>query len=87
LATCPEDRLRNGAKAVELAKRVCQATAYKNAAALDVLAAACAETGRFPDAISAVTAALALPGLSPETQAQLLQRLELYRAGRPCHAK
>jgi len=43
LATCPDDKLRDGARAVQLALSVCQDTGYASIRALDVLAAAYAE--------------------------------------------
>jgi tetratricopeptide (TPR) repeat protein len=45
LATCPDARVRDGKKAVELARRLCQLSQWKEAGFLDILAAACAEAG------------------------------------------
>jgi tetratricopeptide (TPR) repeat protein len=51
LATCPDDSVRNGEAAVQLAERAKSLTNGQNASVLDTLSAAYAEAGRFPDAI------------------------------------
>lgn len=51
LATCPQTELRNGRVALDYAKHVCRSTDYRNARALDTLAAAHAQCGRFADAV------------------------------------
>ena len=84
LATCPEDGVRDGARAVSLAERACQVTEYKNPALIDTLASAYAEAGRFPEAVRSATQALALAersgaGLAEEIRA----RLALYKSGLP----
>ena len=86
-ATCPVDEIRDGAKAVELAKRLCEASQYRIPAILDTLAAAYAEVGKFPEAVAAVSQALDLlhsrvPRKDPLVQ-NLQRRLELYQAGKP----
>jgi protein O-mannosyl-transferase len=53
LATAPEDALRNGARALELAQHASQISAGRNLMTYRVLAAAHAETGQFQAAISA----------------------------------
>lgn len=53
LATCPEARFRNGNEAVELSERACQLTDYKQPESIATLSAACAEAGRFEDAVAA----------------------------------
>ncbi len=52
LATDPDDELRNGVRAVELAERACHLTDWKTAILMGTLAAAYAEAGRFPDAVA-----------------------------------
>ena len=52
LATHPSAEFRNGAEAVPLAERACQLTGGTNLAMLATLAAAYAEAGRFPEAVS-----------------------------------
>ena len=50
-ATCPEERLRDGKKAIELATRACELSEWKEAYKLGTLAAAYAEVGEFDKAI------------------------------------
>jgi tetratricopeptide (TPR) repeat protein len=58
LATYPDSRSRDGTEAVRLAQRACALTERRIPALLDTLAAAYAETGDFPRAISAAEEAL-----------------------------
>jgi tetratricopeptide (TPR) repeat protein len=88
LATAPAASVRNGPEAVRLAEGVCQATAYKDPQLLDVLAAAYAEVGRFPEALEVARKALALSASAgSESIAERRRRLELYQAGRPCRVR
>ena len=84
LATCPKDSIRDGARAVELAERVCKATGHKIPELLDTLAAAYAEAGRFPEAVATAAKAegLAEPRQKPLAET-IRRRLELYKAGKP----
>ena len=81
LAASPDDELRNGAEAVRLAERACELTHYGQPLFIGTLAAAYAEAGRFPEA---VTTAEKVEQLAT-TAAKNRQLLELYRAGKPCH--
>jgi tetratricopeptide (TPR) repeat protein len=58
LATYPDSRSRDGAEAVRLAEHACDLTQRKIPALLDTLAAAYAEAGDFPRAISTAEEAL-----------------------------
>src|SRR5262249_53373308 len=49
-ATHPDRRARDGAQALKLAKRICEARSNEQALCLDALAAAYAELGRFEEA-------------------------------------
>lgn len=60
LATSPDDTVRDGSRAVELAVRALALTAGTNAAVLDTLAAAQAETGSFDEAIASAGRAASL---------------------------
>jgi tetratricopeptide (TPR) repeat protein len=60
LAAAPDASLRDGPRALRLAEEVCQATEYKNPQALDTLAAALAEVGRFDEAARTARQAEAL---------------------------
>lgn len=51
LATSPQDELRDGAKAVEMALKACELTKYEEPYILSTLAAAYAETGNFDKAM------------------------------------
>jgi len=85
LATCPEASLRNGAKAVELAQQANQLSSNPNPLILRTLAAAYAEAGRFPEAVT--TAQRALQLATAQTNSELANDLEmqirLYQAGSP----
>jgi Flp pilus assembly protein TadD len=58
LATCPEPSLRNGNRAVMLAREATSSSTRKNASYLDTLAAAYAEDGQFDKAVDSVRDAL-----------------------------
>jgi len=58
LATCPDDAVRNGSRAVELALRANQLTGSKEPLILRSLAAAYAEVGQFEKALSTTDSAL-----------------------------
>jgi tetratricopeptide (TPR) repeat protein len=60
LATSPNASLRDGAKAVELAKKVIERADHANVIVLRTLAAGYAESGRFSEAIETAQAALQL---------------------------
>ncbi len=87
LATGSRDELRDGAEAVQLAKRACELTQYQEPLFLRTLAAAEAEAGHFSEAVTTAENAAQLA-----TQAGLADwavknqpLLELYRAGKPYH--
>jgi len=85
LAVCPQDDVRDGAKAVELARRACAVTNYKSPVLLNTLSAAYAEVSNFPEAIATATKALNLVDPQDKFLAQWIrQNLERYRAGKPC---
>jgi Flp pilus assembly protein TadD len=88
LATQPEDRYRNGAEALHLARQAAALTGEKQPLVLNTLAAAYAETGRFDDATNTAQKALALARQSG--QAGLVQTIEraldAYRARQPFRA-
>jgi tetratricopeptide (TPR) repeat protein len=82
LATCPDPTIRNGVKAVQAATKACELTQWKDAAALDTLAAACATAGDFEAAVKWQLKAIAL-GLPGENARQREARLLLYRQQQP----
>ncbi len=86
-ATSPDAGARNGKRALELGRKfeLLMGGAEGGPRVYDILAAAAAEDGRFPQAVEAAETAIRLsrsddPGL--ETRRRLL---ELYRSGRPFH--
>src|SRR5262249_11224303 len=85
LATCSEDRFRDGSEAVRMAEHICEVTGYQKAALIGTLAAAYAEAGRFPVATEAAEKAIQVASANGETA--LVERnrqlLELYQAGKP----
>jgi tetratricopeptide (TPR) repeat protein len=81
LATSPEEKLRDGKRAVVLATSACETTEYKAAYILSTLAAAYAESGDMPSALKWSAKALEL---GPEDQKKSLEKeLETYKAGKP----
>jgi tetratricopeptide (TPR) repeat protein len=85
LATSADDRLRDGAEAVRLAEHACELTHDGEPLFLGTLAAAYAEVGRFPEAVTTAEKAeqLATTAGSEKLAATIRQLLELYRAGKP----
>jgi tetratricopeptide (TPR) repeat protein len=89
LATHENKEFRNGEEAERLSQRLCKITQYQQPLALDALAAANAETGKFDEAVSTAEKALKLAlQQGPEVLAVgLKKRLKLYRQRRPYHQK
>ncbi len=87
LATCPQASLRNGGKAVELARRANQLTGDGNPVVLGTLAAAYAEAGRFPEAVATAQRALQVAGTQSNTALAeaIRSQLKRYQAGLPFH--
>ena len=85
LATCPQASLRDGARAVKLALQANKATGGRNPLVLATLAAAYAETGRFPEAVDTAQQALDLANaLSNTALADVFRsQLALYKAHTP----
>ena len=87
LATCPDAHLRDGIQAVQYAGRACELTHYGAAPIVGTLAAACAEAGRYEDAIAAAQKACELAAAAGEQD--LFEKnqklLALYRAHQPYH--
>ena len=84
-ATSGDDGLRDGEEAVELATRACTLTGNENPEALHALAAAYAEVGQFPAAVSTADRAIRIARTSGnEGLANAIRRpLELYRQEKP----
>jgi tetratricopeptide (TPR) repeat protein len=87
LATCPDAKYRDGAQAVRLAEPINEKTGKSNPKALDTLAAAYAEAGRFDEAAATAKRALAAAkaaGLAP-LAATIEKRLTLYAQKKAYH--
>lgn len=89
LATSPDAAVRNGREALALARKAVELTEGKDAAALDALAAAEAETGDFEAARRDAQAALKLAATAEDKNLakEIRPRLERYREGKPFRAK
>jgi len=85
LATSPEDELRDGKLAVELATKACEMTDYKTPHILSTLAAAFAENGDFDSAIKWSQKSVDLD--DPEHGEQLVKELKSYRQQQPWREK
>lgn len=85
LATNPDDGLRNSTQAVDLAERACALTHYGNPPFVGTLAAAYAEAGRFPEAVSAAKKAeqLAINAHLADIAKAERQLIELFQGGKP----
>jgi tetratricopeptide (TPR) repeat protein len=81
LATSPDEKLRNGKRAIELATKACELTEYKKPHILSTLAAGYAETGDFNTALKWSQKAV---DTGDEEQLEALKKeLESYKAGKP----
>ncbi|HVX13113.1 MAG TPA: tetratricopeptide repeat protein [Pirellulales bacterium] len=85
LATATAAAQRDGATALRLARQVRHADEPPSPAALDAIGAAYAELGRFDDAVRAAEQAIEYANRDGAAQlaAEIEQRLELYRQGKP----
>ena len=86
LATAPEDKLRDGHRALEMAIEACKQTEYKKDYILSTLAAAYAETGDFGSARkwAAKAVEVCVPTKDePDRKDELQKELESYKADKP----
>jgi tetratricopeptide (TPR) repeat protein len=81
LATSPDDKLRDGERAVKLATTACEETEFKQAHILSTLAAAYAEIGDFESAVKWSTKAV--EAAPEELKEQVAKELESYRQQKP----
>jgi len=81
LAACPQPEHRNGARAVELARRGCESTNWEDANIIDTLASAYAECGQFDEAVRWATKSLELAG--GEIKEAVSRHVQLFRNGQP----
>jgi tetratricopeptide (TPR) repeat protein len=85
MATATDSSLRNGPKAVELAEDADRLSGGQNPFVILTLGAAYAETGRFPEAITAAKRGeeLAASQNNPGLAVTFQQQIALYQAGKP----
>jgi spermidine synthase len=85
LLTCPEERFRNGSRAIQLAEKADQLSNRNNALYARTLAAAYAATGRFSEAIAVAERGveLATKRGNSALASTLRSDLDLYRRGLP----
>jgi len=83
LATAPQESLRDGGRALELAASANQSTGGNNPNILRTLAAAYAEAGEFPNAVQTAQKALQLAEAQSNTAlaGNLGREIKLYEAG------
>jgi tetratricopeptide (TPR) repeat protein len=81
LATCPEDKLRNGPRSLELATKAYELNP-RSVNVLEALAAAHAETGDFPAAVKWAEQALELEH-NDKNRDLIKKELDNYRNGKP----
>jgi len=80
-ATCPNEKYRDGAKAIEDATKACELTDWEDADSLDTFAAAYAEAGQFDKAVEWQQKAIELA--PDDEKADFETRLKLYQEGKP----
>jgi tetratricopeptide (TPR) repeat protein len=87
LATNPNEELRDGDRAVELAERLNRKTDYKIPGALDILAAAYAQKRLFDLAEKYASISLQMTEVSDPKHGLRLNLLRLYKDGEPYPVK
>ncbi|MBX9677503.1 MAG: tetratricopeptide repeat protein [Gemmataceae bacterium] len=83
LATSPDEKYRDGKKAVELAKQACDITKYKESGCIDTYAAAQAEAGNFDEAVRLQGQAIELANFEGDELAEARRRLDNYKKKMP----
>jgi len=81
-STSADESVRHGKRAVDLARKACELTGWREWALIDTYGAALAETGRYKEAIRWAEVAL---DLAPNEAAEqeVMRSLDLYRSGKP----
>ena len=81
LATCPQDSIRDGTKAIADATKACELNQWKHSGDLSALAAAYAESGQFDKALE--WQKKAIESVPAGQQTALEAHLKLYESGKP----
>lgn len=84
-ASCPDEKFRDGAKAVADATKACELTDWTDPEALDTLAAAHAESGDFEKGVEFSQKAIDLA--DDDSKPDLQSRLDLYKNHKPFRQK
>jgi Tfp pilus assembly protein PilF len=86
-ASNADPAIRNGAEAVQLGERACEATHYQTPLMVGTLAAAYAEAGRFKEAVDTAEKArqLAMAQGDTKTAQRNEELMQLYREGKAFH--
>lgn len=85
LATCSDEKIRNGPVAVKAAKRACDLSDWRCYGILDTLAAALAEDDQFDEAAATMKKAIAV---APESEKEAYEYyLQLYLGGNKWHER
>lgn len=89
LATSDNEKNRNGAEAVKFAEKAADLTGRQQTAALNTLAAAYAEVGRFDDAVATANQALDIAQRAGQTGLieKIQEAITLYKAHTPLREK
>ena len=87
LATSPDDSIRDGKRAIELATKACEKTEWKQAHIISTLAAGYAETGDFAKAREFSSKAVQTGESPPEVKQQLESELASYEQEKPWREK
>ena len=83
LSTHPKQEIRAGPEALDVAKRACILTKWKDAKPIATLAAANAETGNYQEALRLTQQALDLTKASGGDTARLEKMIKQFQAGKP----
>jgi tetratricopeptide (TPR) repeat protein len=82
-ATCVDSTVRDGNAAVQLGRKACDLSEWKNANYVDTLAAAFAENGNYNAAVQYEERAINLANPQDTNRFEMQRRLSLYRQNQP----